>query len=158
MSDILESIDWAKNTIKDRLMFGMEDAPLQAAYSRERRASGVLLKCRKEITHLTERVKELEAESDESHRVLSILTDANNKLLHAFRGLEAELQAEREVVDDIVLRNDHMPDCPYSKITEDDRLYDDCKCMDFNYYDYDAIAERARQRQAERKIDKIPRN
>lgn len=50
MSDILEAIEWARNTIKDRLKFGLDD--LNAARSRERRASGVLISCKHEIIRL----------------------------------------------------------------------------------------------------------
>lgn len=52
MSEIIENIDWAVNTINSRLMFGMEDAPLQAAYSREGRAKGTLIECKQEIKNL----------------------------------------------------------------------------------------------------------
>ena len=43
MSDILQTIQWAEDTIENRLMFGMDD--LNAALVRESRARGVLSEC-----------------------------------------------------------------------------------------------------------------
>lgn len=50
--DILEKIEWAANTIRDKLHFGREE--LGAALAREARAKGVLLDCSIEITNLRE--------------------------------------------------------------------------------------------------------
>lgn len=63
MSEILEQIEWARNTIKDRVMFGMDG--LQAAYSRERRANGTLLSCKQEILKLRCRLTESEGKLKE---------------------------------------------------------------------------------------------
>ena len=52
VSNIIETIEWAEATIDNKLMFGMEDAPLQAGFAREQRARGVLLDCRLEIQKL----------------------------------------------------------------------------------------------------------
>lgn len=55
--DIIETIDWAMNTIRDRVMFGLDD--LNAAYSRERRAKGALGDAKKVILQLQKKNKEL---------------------------------------------------------------------------------------------------
>ena len=47
MSEFLDQIEWAINTIRDQVQFGLD--PLSAAKARERRAKGVLLNCKKEI-------------------------------------------------------------------------------------------------------------
>ncbi len=56
--DTLEAIDWACDTIRNRLQFGMGDSK-EAAYSREKRAKGVLMDCKKEIEELSEAVKKI---------------------------------------------------------------------------------------------------
>lgn len=48
--NILDSIDWAVDTIRSKLDFGLD--ALTAADHRERRAKQVLLECKKEITRL----------------------------------------------------------------------------------------------------------
>jgi hypothetical protein len=50
MSDTLEHLEWAINTIRDKLMFGMDE--LGAARSRESRAKGAMLEAKKEIVRL----------------------------------------------------------------------------------------------------------
>lgn len=55
MSDILEKIEWALETKREKLMFGLDE--LNAALSRERRLFGVLLECKKEIERLNELIK-----------------------------------------------------------------------------------------------------
>jgi hypothetical protein len=59
MSDIITKIQWARNTINDKLMFGLDD--LNASLSRERRAKGVLMDCEKEINKLEQQLKEAES-------------------------------------------------------------------------------------------------
>lgn len=49
-TDILEHIEWARQTIKDKEMFGLD--PLNASFSRERRASGALLSAKQAIEEL----------------------------------------------------------------------------------------------------------
>ena len=50
MSDIIDRIEWALETKRDKPMFGLDE--LNAALSRERRLFGVLLDCKKEIDNL----------------------------------------------------------------------------------------------------------
>lgn len=49
-TDILEHIEWARQTIKDKEMFGLD--PLNASFSRERRANGALLSAKQAIEEL----------------------------------------------------------------------------------------------------------
>mgnify|MGYP000029424415 CR=1 FL=1 len=64
MTDILDEIEWAVDTIRDRLMFGMEEAPLQAAYFREKRAKGILIDCKKEIEKLRSELNKYQQHSE----------------------------------------------------------------------------------------------
>lgn len=49
---ILNTIEWAIDTVRDQLMFGLD--PLSAAKSRERRAKGVLLDCKQKFKSIDE--------------------------------------------------------------------------------------------------------
>lgn len=55
VEEIIQAIDWARETINEKLMFG-QDEP-SAGFSRERRACGVLLECKKFIEQLKEELK-----------------------------------------------------------------------------------------------------
>ena len=81
MIDIIESIEWARATIKDRLMFGMEDAPLQAAYSREKRASSVLIDCKNEIENQQKKI-------DELRESLKVCQRDYNSMIRLLNGLD----------------------------------------------------------------------
>lgn len=50
MSDILDTIEWAINTIRNKERFGLDD--YGAALARERRAKGVLIDAKEEIARL----------------------------------------------------------------------------------------------------------
>ena len=63
--EILKSIEWAVNTIREKLMFGMHEAPLSAAFAREMRAKGVLIKCSNIIREQQAKIDELERENKE---------------------------------------------------------------------------------------------
>jgi hypothetical protein len=80
MSEIIKSIEWARNTIQDRLMFGMEDAPLQAAYAREKRASGVLLDCKNEILFLKKEYQKLKTALEVAINEFSTIMDTEDFL------------------------------------------------------------------------------
>lgn len=66
MKDILSKIDWAIDTIRDQLKFGLSD--LDAVLSRERRAKGVLIEAKEEITALKEELKRERSCVDEVER------------------------------------------------------------------------------------------
>lgn len=82
---ILDSIEWARETLKNRLMFGMEDAPLQAAFARENRVAGVLMDCIKEIKKMRTKTDKLEQDN-------KILEKEKKRLLDALsKGIDAAL-------------------------------------------------------------------
>lgn len=60
MSDIIEKIDWALDTIKNRYEFGRDEEG--GKFAREIRAAGVLKDCKKEILRLNEQIKQLKGE------------------------------------------------------------------------------------------------
>lgn len=74
--------------------------------------------------------------------VQRLILEAHDAELNTLR---AELQKERECVDDFLLVNQHLPECRAEYEME-------CKCMDRNYWNSDAVEERARERQKERTL------
>ena len=56
---VIEHIDWAIETIRERVMFGLD--ALSAALSRERRAKGALLEAKKHIIELEKEIANLKA-------------------------------------------------------------------------------------------------
>ena len=54
-NDILSSLDWAINTIRDRVMFGRDE--LGASKARELRANGVMIDAVKEIKKRDEAIE-----------------------------------------------------------------------------------------------------
>jgi FtsZ-binding cell division protein ZapB len=57
MSDILEKIQWAKDTITNKELFGLDE--LNASLAREKRARGVLTDAKKEIESLRQENEKL---------------------------------------------------------------------------------------------------
>jgi len=56
VSDIIEHLEWAIETIRNKSMFGLNE--LGAARARESRAKGAMIKAVKEITKLKEALRE----------------------------------------------------------------------------------------------------
>jgi hypothetical protein len=57
MSDIIKNLEWAIDTIREQVLFGLDE--LGGAKARERRAKGVMLDACKEIKTLEEKLKAL---------------------------------------------------------------------------------------------------
>ena len=72
MSDTLDHLEWAINTIREKLTFGMDE--LSAARSREHRAKGAMIAAKKELEALrleNERLKrQLDCRYEHPHFLL----------------------------------------------------------------------------------------
>jgi hypothetical protein len=75
--DILSKIEWALETKRQKLTFGLDEK--DAVYARERRLFGVLLDCKKEITSL----------KAELEKARELITDLS-KILNLFDGFYAD--------------------------------------------------------------------
>ena len=101
----------------------------------------------KAAVELEAEIAELKADNKKykSQLIIEKLAEVEN-LIDVNNQLKKELRLERECVDDFILEQDHASDCRRSMPAEV------CECMDRRYYNYDGCLERARQRQANRKI------
>jgi len=67
--DIVKTLNWAIDTIRDKQMFGQDE--LGAALSRERRAKGAMIGAVKEIESLKSALLEVARINDEHHDFFS---------------------------------------------------------------------------------------
>lgn len=85
--EIIKSIDWAIDTIRDQLKFGLTDNPLAAAKRREARAKGVLLDCKKEIQSLKDQLAQSKKDLEKAEKVIEFYAKKENWTIdgHSFQ-------------------------------------------------------------------------
>ena len=88
---IEERIEWALNTIRDKETFGLDQ--LNASLSRERRAKGVLLDCKKEIQQLKQQLESMTNKCAELNYDKNCLISDLNQSRENERQLKQQLES-----------------------------------------------------------------
>jgi len=73
--EIIKSIDWAIDTIRNQIKFGLTDNPLASAKRREARAKGVLLDCKREIQSLKDQLAQSKKDLEKAEKVIESISD-----------------------------------------------------------------------------------